>query len=104
MILTIIPSFHLFIICVVAVSGGYFGFSNTSVLYTNVMCNGTEQMLSQCSKTLVTGNSQCQTSMDVGVVCFGKEREREREKERERERDGKESLLNHYHCQFYAYI
>ena len=44
------------------------------------MCNGTEQMLSQCPKTLVTDNSQCQTSMDVGVVCFGKERERERER------------------------
>ena len=49
------------------------------------MCNGTEQMLRRCPKTLVTDNSQCQkTSMDVGVVCFGKERERERKRKRER--------------------
>ena len=107
-ILTIICSFNLFIISVVAVSGGYFGFSNTNVLYTNVMCNGTEQLFSQCPKTLVTDNNGCQTSMDVGVVCFGKKREweseRAREQEREREREDKDSFLNYYHCQFYACI
>ena len=51
-----------------ATTGGFFGSGKGPVLFSNVLCNGTEDSLNSCAVD-DTINVDCE---DAGVVCNGK--------------------------------